>query len=183
METKVTSSNREDFYRALYNTNRDLIDISKIHADRYIIIDSNGVAYRDQYSEKNIVLLETITTAKQFNLPPTSFDKLIDNQIHNKIVWPRLSTTDNSVAIIDHAPIFKYLTIFEIIETLENMSIRYTPKRILFNVNPTFVDDDRSVDRFNNISKLSIAGYVVEQFIYNPTSSQLCITWKSKVQL
>lgn len=182
METKVTDSNQEEFYRVLYNTDRNLIDIEKFSADQYIIIDSNGIAYRTKYPEKNVVLLETITTAKQFKLTQKSFDKLIDNQIYNKIVWPKLST-NNTVAIIDHSPLFKYLSILEIIETLENISICYRPKQIVFNVDPSFIDDSRTGDRFDNISKLSILGYIVEQFIYDTIKNQLCIVWKSKVKL
>lgn len=182
METKVTSSNQEEFYRVLYNTDRDPIDIGEFPADQYIIIDSNGMGYRKKYLDKNITLLVTITTAKQFKLTQKSFDKLIDNQIHNKINWPQLSTKD-SVVIIDYSPLFKYLTISEINEALENMSVCYQPKKILFNANLAFIDDDRNADRFNNISKLSIAGYVVERFTYDSIVGRLRIDWKSKVQL
>jgi hypothetical protein len=182
METRVAEDNREDFYLTLYRTNRELLDLDQLPGSQYIVIDSNGIAYRKKYPEKNIILLESISTAKQFKLSRQCFDKLFDNQIYNRITWPSLDTDDH-VVVIDQAPIFKYLTITETVDTLNNIGNRYRPKQILFNVNPMFIDDDRTGDRFNNICKISIDDYMIEQFIYDPVCNQLTIKWKSKIRL
>ena len=179
LQTKVTLENQKDFYQSLYSTDRPLIDLKEIVADQYLLVDCCGQQYCENYPDLNIITLETITTAKQFNFTKDQFDYLIDNRVFNKLSWPKISTK-NCVVIFDHSPLFKYLTVAEIINELDVVSTRYNPNTILLQSSLFFIDDRRLSDRFYNLVNIKIKNYVVEKFYYDTLTTELMIQFKIK---
>ena len=179
LQTKVTSENQTDFYQSLYNSNRPLIDLKKIVADQYLLVDCRGQQYCKNYLDLNIVTLETITTVKQFSFTRDQFNYLIDNRVFNKLSWPKISTK-NCVVIFDHSPLLKYLTVAEIINELTTVSEKYSPNTILLQSSLFFIDDNRLTDRFYNLVDIQLKNYVVEKFYYDTTVTELTIQFKIK---
>jgi hypothetical protein len=179
LQTKVTTENQKAFYQTLYNTDKTLIDLTKISADQYLLIDCCGLAYRQKYSNLNTVVLETVTTAKQFKLAREQFDYLVDNRIHNNLTWPKINTT-NCAVVFDHSPIFKYLTESEIVDALEKLADRYCPVTILIQSSLFFIDDSRLKDRFYNLATIQLKNYVVEKFYYDTQTTELMMQFKIK---
>jgi hypothetical protein len=178
-QTKVTVENQKDFYQLLYKGGRTLVDLDQLPASEYLLVDCDQEQYRKKYPNLNIVLLATLSTAKQFNLPREKFDYLIDNQIYNDLHWPKISTTDCAV-IFDHSPVLKYLTVPEITNVLETVSSQYRPATILLQSSLFFIDDCRMTDRFYNLVNIKIENYVVEKFYYDTPSTELMIQFKIK---
>lgn len=179
LQTKVTLENQKEFYQSLYKTDRPLINLKEIVADQYLLVDCHGQQYCKNYPDLNIITLETITTAKQFNFTKDQFDYLIDNQVFNKLSWPKISTK-NCVVIFDYSPLLKYLTVTEIINELETVSERYSPNTMLLQSSLFFIDDDRLTDRFYNLANIQIKNYVVEKFYYDTCNTELIIQFKIK---
>jgi hypothetical protein len=179
LQTKVTLENQKIFYQSLYSTDRPLIDLKKIVADQYLLVDCRGQQYCKNYPDLDIITLETITTAKQFNFTKDQFDYLIDNRVFNKLGWPKISTK-NCVVIFDRPPLLKYLTVAEIINELTTVSQRYNPNTILLQSSLFFIDDDRLKDRFYNLVDIQIKNYVIEKFYYDTHTTELIIQFKTK---
>jgi hypothetical protein len=179
LQTKVTLENQKDFYQSLYGTDRSLIDLKKIMADQYLLVDCRGQQYCKIYPELNIVTLETLSTAKQFGFTRDQFDYLIDNQIFNKLGWPKISTK-NCVVIFDHSPLLKYLTVTELVNELNKVSQQYSPRTILLQSSLFFIDDSRLKDRFYNLVDIKVNNYVVEKFYYDTQTIELIIQFKIK---
>ena len=179
LQTKVTLQNQKDFYQSLYSTDRPLIDLKKIVADQYLLVDCRGQQYCKNYPDLDIITLETITTAKQFNFTKDQFDYLIDNRVFNKLRWPKIST-ENCVVIFDYSPLLKYLTVAEIINELETVSEQYSPNTILLQSSLIFIDDNRLTDRFYNLVDIQIKNYMVEKFYYDTNNTELMIQFEIK---
>lgn len=184
LQTKVTPENQKEFYQKLYNADKPLIDLTQISADKYVLIDCRGQEYRLQYPDLDITVLETFLTAKQFKLSTDHFDYLIDNQIHNKIGWPKINfnAVDKCAIVFDHSPLLRYLTVSEIIESLQALSEKYCPYTILIKSSLFFIDDDRLKDRLCNLVNIQIKNYVVEKFYYDTQTTELLIQFKTKTQ-
>lgn len=179
LQTKVTLENQKDFYQSLYKADRTLVDLTQLPVIEYLLVDCNQEQYCKKYPNLNIVVLATLSTAKQFNLSQEQFDYLIDNQIYNDLHWPKIPTTDCAV-IFDHSPLLKYLTVTEIINVLETVSVQYCPATILLRSSLFFIDDCRMADRFYNLVDIKIENYVVEKFYYNTLTTELMIQFKIK---
>jgi hypothetical protein len=178
-QTKVTPENQKDFYRSLYKDSRTLVELDQLPVSEYLLVDCNQAQYRKKYPNLNIVLLTTLSTAKQFNLSRDQFDYLIDNRIHNDLHWPKISTTSCAI-IFDYSILLKYLTVPEIINVLETVSGQYSPTIILLRSSLFFIDDSRSVDRFYNLVDIKIDNYVIEKFYYDTLTTELMIQFKIK---
>jgi hypothetical protein len=179
LQTKVTVENQKDFYQSLYRGDRTLVDLRQLPVIEYLLVDCDPEQYRKKYSNLNIVLLATLSTAKQFNLSRAQFDYLIDNQIYNNLHWPKIPTTTCAV-IFDYSPLLKYLTVPEIITVLETISDRYRPAIILLRSSLFFIDDCRMADRFYNLVDIKIENYVVEKFYYDTPTTELMMQFKIK---
>lgn len=179
LQTRVTLENQKDFYRLLYKVDRPLVDLNKLPVTEYLVVDGRGDQYRKKYPNLNIVLLATITTAKQFNLSRDQFNYLIDNQVYNNLNWPKISTK-NCAVIFDYAPLLKYLTVPEIVNALEMSSAQYQPDTILIQSSLFFIDDPRITDRFYNLVNIQLKNYVVEKFCYDTKTTELMIQFKIK---
>jgi hypothetical protein len=179
LQTKVTLENQKDFYQSLYRNDRTLVALDQLLVTEYLLVDCNQEQYCKKYPNLNIVLLTTLSTAKQFNLSRDQFDYLIDNQIYNNLHWPKIPTT-NCAIIFDHSPVLKYLTVPEIINVLETVSDRYCPAIILLQSSLFFIDDCRVNDRFYNLVDIKIKNYVVEKFYYDTPTTELTIQFKIK---
>ena len=125
------------------------------------------------------MILETLSTAKQFKLGQKQFDFLIDNQIYNNLTWPKINT-NNCAVIFDQSPLLKYLTVAEITASLEKLADRYCPNTVLLQSSLFFIDDNRLGDRFYNLKDIQIKNYVVEKFYYDTTTAKLTMQFKIK---
>lgn len=182
LQTKVTRENQKEFYKSLYNKDKPLIDLASLSASQYVFADCRGYEYRQKYHDMNIVVLETLTTAQQFGLSRENFDYLIDNRAFNRIVWPKIKLQDCMV-IFDHSPMLKYLTATEMVHTLESMAELYAPDKILLNSSLFFIDDERTVDRFYDLTRIRIKHYVVEIFYYDTQKTKLTMQFRAKKKL
>jgi hypothetical protein len=166
-QTKVTDSNRQDFYNSMYSHQVDLINLNTIPAENFVVVDAfRGQQYREKFPQAHIIVLETLSNAKQFRLQKNQFDYLIDSRIFNQISWPQLPKTNN-VVILDQVPMLKYLTVQEIKDTLEAMCLRYHPGRVIFRSLVWFIDDDRLQERLDQLCMINIKNYVVKKFYYD----------------
>jgi hypothetical protein len=179
LQTKVTLENQKDFYQSLYKGGRTLVDLDQLPVTEYLLVDCDRSLYQKKYPNLNIVLLSTLSTAKQFNLDRTQFDYLIDNQVYNNLHWPKISTT-NCAVMFDHSPMLKYLTVPEIITVMETVSTQYRPAIVLLRSSLFFIDDDRLADRFYNLVDIKIKNYIVEKFYYDTPTTELMIQFKIK---
>jgi hypothetical protein len=178
-QTKITPSNQKQFYQATYQVDNPLIDLPAHGADQYLLIDCRGQDYKNKYPELDIVILETIFTAKQFQLGRDKFDYLIDSRTHNAPTWPKI-TTKNCMLVFDHSPILKYLTVEEISSVLESCTRMYQPSVVLLVSSLFFVDDDRMRDRLDGLVGIKIKNYVVEKFSYDTKKIELIIQFRLK---
>lgn len=166
-QTKVTDNNRQDFHNYVYSHRLELINLSTILAENFVVVDAHrGQQYREQFPQACITVLETLDNAKQFRLQKNQFDYLIDSRNHNQISWPKMPR-DNSVVILDQVLMLKYLTVQEIRDTLENMCSRYDPCRVIFRSFIWFIDDNRLQERLDQLCMIRLKNYVVKKFLYN----------------
>ena len=181
-QTKVTDNNRDKFYKHVYrqqfNSKSQLIDLSEFSSD-CVLIDCCGWHYRNTFPDKNIIILETVKSALQFKLDRNKFNRLIDDQQDHTISWPPLEII-NPVLIFDRSPILKYRSVSDLVDLLSNASTIYCASQLVINVDTTFVDDPRVVDRFYNLSKISIPNFIVVEFVYKSTTNNLFMHFRRK---
>jgi hypothetical protein len=181
-QTKVTDNNRDQFYKHVYRQQFDsksqLVELAKFSND-CVLIDCCGWHYRNTFPDKNTIILETVKNALQFKLDRNKFDKLIDDQQDHKISWPPLKTI-NPVLIFDRSPILKYRSVCDLVHLLSDVSKIYCASQLIVNIDTTFVDDPRMVDRFYNLSAISIPNFIVVEFAYKTTTNKLFIHFRRK---
>jgi hypothetical protein len=179
LQTKVTPKNQLKFYQNVYYMQADpkdrLINLDKFDTD-CVVIDCCGSHYRTQF-DKNITVLETIRSAKEFNFSKNQFDKLIDNRDEQPMVWPTLSVTA-PVLIFDRSPMLKYLSPEDLCSTVSVAAEKYQAALIVIRQHLFFVDDSRLVDRFYNFCNFKIKNYCVTQFLYD--TQQLVYSFEFK---
>ena len=181
-QTAVNNTNQLAFYRQMYPVQRDsvenLIDISSVN-DPIIAIDCCGWHYKDLF-DKQIIMLETLKTAHQFALDIKKFDKLIDNRIDGKIVWPKINY-DLPVLLLDRSPLLRYKTVFDLNILLKDMVENYRPKMLLLRGSLLVLDDFRLDDRFYSFKELCVDGFVITKFLYDTYKHQWQITLKTRI--
>jgi hypothetical protein len=169
LQTKITSSNQLDFYKNVYHMQLDsrdkLINIEKFKS-LCILVDCCGAHYRTQFN-KNIIVLETIETAKNFALTKVNFDQLIDNRSGTQIIWPTITDLMAPVLIFDRSPMLKYLSLADLCNTVSDAAEKYQASVIVLRHHLFFVDDSRVVDRFYNFCNFKIKNYCIEKFSYD----------------
>lgn len=179
LQTKVTSKNQLEFYQSVYNMQADtkdqLINLDKFDTD-CVVIDCCGSYYRTQFN-KNITVLETIRSAREFGFSKDQFDKLIDNRDGQPLGWPTLSVTA-PVLIFDRSPMLKYLSLADLCSTVSAAAEKYQAASIVIRQHIFFVDDSRLVDRFYNFCNFKIKNYCVTQFLYD--TQQLVYSFEFK---
>lgn len=180
LQTKVTPENRSRFYQNVYSMQVDpkdkLINLDDFDTD-CVVIDCCGSYYRALF-DKNIIVLETIKAAKEFNFSKNQFDKLIDNRNDGQpLIWPSLSVSTPTL-IFDRSPLLKYLSIEDLCDTVSVAAEKYQAESIVIRQYLLFTDDSRLVDRFYNFFNFKIKNYCVTQFLYN--TQQLTYSFKLK---
>lgn len=177
LQTKVNDNNRDNFYRQLYRQQHDskqqLINLEMFSGD-CLLIDCCGWHYRDMFPNSSIKSLETVKSALQFKLDRTKFTKLIDDRQDHYIGWPMLDTVD-PVIIFDRSPMLKYQSIPDLIKILNDVAEKYHASELVVNLDTTFIDDNRLVDRFYNLSRISVTDFVVREFAYKVAAKKLFI--------
>lgn len=167
-QTQVNDHNRLDFYRHVYPMQQDqaqsLINIT--NESSVIAVDCCGWHYASVF-DKPIIMLETLSSAKNYQLLPTQWTKLIDDRGEN-LIWPKLSGMTDPVMILDRSPILKYRTISAIMALLHDMCQCYRPVKIVIRGSLMFVDDSRLIDRFQSWTELvTLPHYIVMRFCYD----------------
>jgi hypothetical protein len=182
-QTKVTEQNLNSFFQKLYhhqtNNKEQLVDLDALNEPTAIVVDCCGWHYKKLFPTKSVIAVETINTVRQFNLDKTYFDRLIDNQSDLRLGWPSIPT-GNCAVIFDRSPLLKYQTLEQISNVLDKVANKYVPDTVILEQSLIFIDDVRSLDRFYNIAKIEIAGYVVTKFIYDTDAMHLAIRFKKK---
>jgi hypothetical protein len=182
-QTKVTEQNLNSFFQKLYhhqtNNKKQLVDLDVLNEPTAIVVDCCGWHYKKLFPNKSVVAVETIKTVKQFNLDKTYFDRLIDNQSDDRLGWPSIPP-GNCAVIFDRSPLLKYQTLAQISNMLAKAADKYVPDTVILEQSLTFIDDVRSIDRFYDIAKIEIAGYVVTKFMYDTDGIHLSIRFKKK---
>jgi hypothetical protein len=176
LQTKVTDSNIQNFYKSVYfmqtDSREQLIDLTEFN-NTCIIIDCCGAHYKTVF-EKDVIILETIRSAKEYKFSRDQFDKLIDNQQDNNIVWPTVNVT-TPVLVLDRSPLLKYQSISSICKIISQAAEKYHASKIVVRHKLIFVDDLRTTDRFYNFQDFKIKNYCVEKFSYNTTVKEYFI--------
>lgn len=173
LQTKVTDSNIQDFYKSVYfmqNESREqLIDLTDFD-NTCIIIDCCGAHYKTVF-KKDVIILETIKSAKEYKFSKDQFDKLIDNRQDNNITWPTVNVA-TPVLIFDRSPLLKYQSISSICEIISQAAKKYHASKIVVRHKLIFVDDSRTSDRFYNFQDFKVKNYCVEKFSYDTTTKE-----------
>ena len=141
-----------------------LINLDKFDAD-CVVIDCCGSYYRTHF-DKNVIVLETIKSAKEFGFAKNQFDKLIDNRDGQPTIWPILSVLA-PVLIFDRSPMLKYLSMEDLCSAVSVAAEKYQAASIVIRHHLFFVDDSRLVDRFYNFCNFKIKNYCVAKFLYD----------------
>ena len=183
-QTKITEQNKNNFFLTVYHhqtkTKDQLVNLDSLKESVIILVDCCGWHYKKLFPHKSIIGFETIKTVKNFVLDKTYFDRLIDNQTDNRIGWPGV-VADNYAVVFDCSPLLKYRTVDQIYDILNNVANKYAPGTILLEQSLVFIDDSRLVDRFYNLTKLAINGYVVTKFNYDTDVMHLSMRFQKKV--
>lgn len=170
-QTSITNQNRLGFYTNVYPQQLDkkenLIDISSYVNP--LLIDCCGWYYEHVFNQP-VIKIESATTAKDFKLNLTQFNKLFDNRDSNNLTWPMVGA-NHSAVVFDRSAVMKYQSITGINKILELTSKLYTPEKIIFRSILLFVDDNRFNNRVENLCNIKIPGYVVDQFVYDTISN------------
>lgn len=144
---------------------QSLIDISRESSD-VVAIDCCGWHYARIF-DRPVIMLETVSSARNYQLSPAQWTKLIDDRT-DSLVWPKLSGVIDPVIILDRSPILKYRTMPEIMALLHDICQSYRPAKIVVCGSLLFVDDSRLIDRFQSWSSLAtLPDYVVAKFCYD----------------
>jgi hypothetical protein len=182
LQTKVKDNNRDRFYQQVYrhqfDTKQQLINL-ELFSNDCVLVDCCGWHYRNLFPKNNIKILETVKNALQFKLDRVMFDKLIDDQRDEHIGWPELNTVD-PILIFDRSPILKYRSIPDLIKVLNDVVKKYHASELIVNLDTTFVDDTRLVDRFCNLSTIGIDHFIIVEFAYKANTKKLFIHTKRK---
>ena len=184
IQTKVTDQNRIAFYQALYqhqtNIKSQLINLDQLTESVIVMIDCCGWHYKNLFPKKSIIGFETFKSISQFKLDKTYFDKIIDNQRDNRIGWPNL-VIDNCAIVFDRSPMLKYISVEQISTILNNVAIKYLPSTIVLKQSLIFTDGPRLLDRFYEIVKLSIDGYIVKTVEYYSEENYWYVKFQKKI--
>jgi len=176
LQTKVTDSNRENFYKQVYNHQTydptSLVNLSQLEANQKLLIDCCGWYYKNCFPDESIIALENIKTISEYSLTKNYFDKMFDGRSDDIPSWPKLNIKD-PIIVFDRSPILGYQSLTTIKKILESVCATYHPKTVVLRQSLLFIDDSRMVDRFYNISKLSINSFVVKKFNYDIDSFML----------
>ena len=184
IQTKVTDQNRIAFYQVLYqhqtNIKSQLINLDQLTESVIVMIDCCGWHYKNLFPKKSIIGFETFKSISLFKLDKTYFDKIIDNQRDNRIGWPNL-VIDNCAIIFDRSPMLKYISVEQISTILNNVAIKYLPSTIVLKQSLIFTDGPRLLDRFYEIVKLSIDGYIVKTVEYYSEENYWYVKFQKKI--
>jgi hypothetical protein len=182
LQTKVKDHNQDRFYQQVYrhqfDTRQQLINL-ELFSNACVLIDCCGWHYRDLFPDSSVKILETVKNALQFKFDPSSFDKLIDDRQDHNIRWPKLDIV-NPVLIFDRSPMLKYHGILDLTNVLDSAVKKYHASELIVNLDTTFIDDVRLVDRFYNLSSISIDNFIMIEFVYKANLKQLFIHAKRK---
>lgn len=166
-QTAITNNNRKLFHKSFFKQlNQEVEELINIeNYQNLILIDSAGWHYENSFNKK-LTKLETILTAKNFKLDQTKFDALIDDRNRDNLIWPNVNLLD-SVLVFDRSQVLKYRTIEQLNVILKQAVDQYCPIKIILRLNLTFIDDNRFVNRIQNLSCLEIKNYRVEKFMFD----------------
>jgi hypothetical protein len=134
------------------------------------------------FPDNIIVVLETVTSAKEYKFSKDQFDKLIDNQQTDYIKWPTVDVID-PVLIFDRSPLLKYLNISNLCNLISGAAEKYSASKIVIRQKLCFLDDLRITDRFYNFQNFKIKNYCVEKFMYNTKVGEYEIWLKKLVSV
>lgn len=177
--TQVTDANRLAFYQQLYPMQLEdistLVDISDVSGP-IITLDCCGWRYKEVF-KKEIIMIETMTTVKQFALDRSKFTKLVDDRDGLLSRWPKVDAL-GCLLLLDRSPLFKYKTLVQIQDLVQNLANHYQPNLIRLSGNLLFVDDSRLCDRFYNWCNFKISGYTIQKFLYDAINRRYAVDLK-----
>lgn len=179
-QTKVTDTNRSDFFKAVYphqtKTKDQLIQLDKLNSNTVIVIDSCGWYYKELWSDLNVVSIETRHSIDQYHL--TSVDGVIEEDPYSDFVWPNIIHS-NTAIVLDYAPITKYRTFQELTKLLADAAKCYNASTVTFRQYVCFVDVPKLGCIFEELSLLRIPGYIITEFLYD--GIELLIRFRQKI--
>lgn len=169
------SENHLAFYQQAYRQQFDpinrLINLGSYPGARFVIFDCCGWYYKKLFPNCNITSVEkNFWATTRFKDEPDMYDYTFVSKPGVEPMWPQIAV-DKSTLVLDRSSFLRYMTIEEFSGMLSHLSNLYSPERVIFRVNPTFIDDNRLVDRIHNLHNLQISGYVVEKFSYDVTTN------------
>ena len=177
----ISNTNKQEFYKSLHPVlgcdKTQLFDLDNEHT-QIIAIDCCGWYYKKIFN-REIIMLETLTKVKDFELDRTQFTKLIDDR-NNDLVWPGLLDTEQSVIVLDQTTILKYKSVQEITSIVGNICSHYNPLKIFLRGRLQFVDESAMIDKFYTWFQFSIPNYVIVKFLYDTDNMNYEIRLKKK---
>lgn len=175
-QTKITDSNREQFFRNGYRVQSlkrsELIDLDLYQDMQLVAVDSCGWYYQDQFPTANIIKVEGIQTCKTYKFPRTHFDKLFDDRQQVPSI-PTLNIK-NSVLILDQSPtLFKYRDIAETRALIYQCCQAVNAKIARVRIPLMTFGDCRFCDRITSLVGVVPDNYITTLVYYNTKALDL----------
>lgn len=163
--------NNIEYYRNVYISQtfdrRQLLDLDQFDTQqKIIVVDSCAWYYQKIFDTHDIYKVEGIQTCKSMNLSRSQVDKMFDDQDLHNLKFPDLHFP-NAVLLLDYSRILKYRTPEQLHNILNSLARSSQADKILVRLSMVVSDDNRFIDRLQNMSKITPAGYTVVSFQIN----------------
>lgn len=183
-QTQVPTEGRIQYYQYVYPAQTEgkdkLIQIDQLASSHIIMIDSCGWYYKQCWPDLHVTSIENSETIRNFKLPDSYYDKIVDLQPGAPISWPVINISDCTL-VFDRCVFLRYINVNDLCAALSSAAIAYDPQSIVLSINPTFIDDNRIEERINSLSQIRVSGYVIDTF--SLSQKNLTITYRKKIHV
>jgi hypothetical protein len=163
-QTKITASNRDDFYRNVYPVvgmdKSELINLDTLPGHK-VIVDSAGWYYEKHFADHKIVKFEHLQSCKNYQLDRSQVDYIFTD---TKV--PAVNI-ENSVLLLDHSNYLKYKNAKELKETITYLLEKIQSNHIILRMSTINLNDSRFENRIQNLSNINPDNCVITVFNYN----------------
>ena len=158
-------------YRQQFDSINHLVNLSHYPGARFVVFDCCGWYYKKLFPNSNITSVEkNFWATTRFKDEPNMYDYTFVSKPGVEPSWPQI-TVDKPTLVFDRSSFLRYMTVEEFSAMLSHLGNMYGSERIIFRVNPTFIDDNRLTDRIHNLHNLQVSGHIVEKFSYDVTTN------------
>lgn len=163
-QTKVTDSNKEDFYKVVYPVSamsKDRLLNIEDYPGTKVIVDSAGLTYQLNFPSQNIIKIEKIQTCKEFQFNKNHFDKLYKDDPNFPVIKVK------GTLILDHSPLLKYKTETELKQVIKSLTECIYTETVVLRMAVSTMGDYRFTDRIRNLINFIPDNFLIENLNYD----------------